>query len=655
MLFLAAHAAFAYDQTSTDFGGHVGYRIADFKSDHAAYPIWYKITNGTVVGTPLDLPAKALIFMINATNDGELTVELPRSIIDSKNQSMDKPYFVAVGGITTGLSKIHASETSDNYIRILKINFAKNTSEIEIVGTFFVEKYQTGTKTSSMLLSPLKQFKENKDAYSVGCKQNLLLVVSKSNIPACVKEATATKLWNRGWVNKSTDIYAKYASPDILEKFQSEIISSKKAIQIVQDYVKENNIKLGVNTTSPGFKIVTSLNYEVPSSIYNNLLDVNPKTGIPTQIFEPLTPYYKNPQWWAELEKYYLGMDSHRIEDGNLVWHVDYRDCMMCIAPYPIFMVDAITGKVVLTPNGIPEKIPIEEKNKTSSALKLSLSIDNQYANPAQPISIDMSLNNTSSTQLTLNREDNWPRDDLSSGPCSNLPFGMAILKGYYTEQNMSQANSLVIFQPIPCPLPLKIKSYTFQPLSSKATQECDSLFSCTGPVDMKTHLEVGGFVANNDPHHTFTVGTYTIVAGDQWGHIAIQHFTEAFATALNVTHSVFPHSQNSTSNFTINSGSGSITLTPSCPICTPEYFNETRTYTGNVGKIIPGYPVLVKISDPYTMSPRTDKIPASEILPNGTFHYTITVTGKFGRNQYTLNFIYGNQSLIETLPVLPP
>src|SRR5207249_193611 len=258
-------------------------------------------------------------------------------------------------------------------------------NEPRIGDGFSVSNNPNGDLTEKAVypISPLKQFKENHDAYSVSCGSNLSLVVSKTNIPACVKDSTARKLWDRGWVNKSTEIYSKYASSDIIKHFQSKIISNQKAIKIVRDYIKENNLKLNVDTTSTGFKIVTSLNYEIPSSNYNNLLNVDPKTGIPTRIMSPWTIFYKNPQWWAELEKYYLGMEGNRIENGSLVWHVDYRECLECIAPYPIFMVDAITGKVVLTPNGVPSEIPMQEENKTSSGLELSLSIDDQYANPA--------------------------------------------------------------------------------------------------------------------------------------------------------------------------------------------------------------------------------------------------------------------------------
>ncbi|NHH97165.1 hypothetical protein DYY66_1666 [Candidatus Nitrosotalea sp. FS] len=178
--------------------------------------------------------------------------------------------------------------------------------------------------------------------------------------------------------------------------------------------------------------------------------------------------------------------------------------------------------------NSAKPKATSENKN---SSLQLFLSIDSEYENPAEPINIDIGLDNTGSVPLTLAKSDNWPRIDMSSGLCSYLPFGISIMKGYYTEQNMSSAKSLVIYENVPCPAPSLIKSYTFEPSSSKATQECDTLFTCPGLTDMKAHLVIPDFMYN-DQHHSFDVGNYTLVGGDEWGHVVIQHFAEVYTTA---------------------------------------------------------------------------------------------------------------------------
>ncbi len=212
--------------------------------------------------------------------------------------------------------------------------------------------YGPGGPAVTITLDPLQQYKSGIDPYKTKCENNLVLVISSNNTPACVKQTSLNRLWFGGWINKSPSIYMKYLDPSIAEKFQSKIIGREQAINIVQDYIKQNNLKLNVNMRSNTFKIVTSLNYELVSSAYSYLLDVDPNTGLPTTVMSPWwTDYYTNPQWWSELEKSYLGMKNNRIEDGALVWHVDYRDCPNCIAPYPMFMVDAVTGKILLVPN----------------------------------------------------------------------------------------------------------------------------------------------------------------------------------------------------------------------------------------------------------------------------------------------------------------
>src|SRR6185312_11508778 len=199
-LVIVSNLVFADDSTS--YGGLTGYRQAYFQGNHGSYPIWYKITNGTVVGTPLDLPAKALLFEINTTSNGQLTVELPRTIIDSKNGSDDVPYFVSVYDIKSlgGPMKISPEEIDNEGVRTLKINFTKDITEIEIVGTFFVEKYHYAAPNSMSLLSPLKQYESGLAAKDVKCNQEFQLVYkTEDNSPACVKTDTAFHLSTLRW------------------------------------------------------------------------------------------------------------------------------------------------------------------------------------------------------------------------------------------------------------------------------------------------------------------------------------------------------------------------------------------------------------------------------------------------------------------------
>lgn len=210
MIFVTNHTGFTSAQSITDYGGHVGYRIANFTSEHSTYQIWYKITNGTVVSTPLDLSAKALIFFINATNNGHLTVELPRSIIDSKNQNDGKPFFVTTDTLNRIL-QINATETNWTYTRILDINFTKNTSEIKIIGNLFVEKYVSGLLDK---LAPLFQFRSGVKAEDVVCNSDFQLILKSSDgSPACVKSATAAHLVKIGWAKHASYYHDIHVQP----------------------------------------------------------------------------------------------------------------------------------------------------------------------------------------------------------------------------------------------------------------------------------------------------------------------------------------------------------------------------------------------------------------------------------------------------------
>lgn len=163
-----------------------------------------------------------------------------------------------------------------------------------------------------------------------------------------------------------------------------------------------------------------------------------------------------------------------------------------------------------------------------SSSLGFDLSINTDTIKSGQAISMDISISNTQSKSLTVPVANNWPirNYDLSISECSYYPMGIAILNGYYTEQNMSNAFPLSLYVRSGCTIGPLIENYTFQSLSSKTTPECYSTeYSCPGLVVTKSHLSYSGYYDNNNQFHPFNGGTYTIVGGDEWGHLAVQHF----------------------------------------------------------------------------------------------------------------------------------
>lgn len=178
------------------------------------------------------------------------------------------------------------------------------------------------------------------------------------------------------------------------------------------------------------------------------------------------------------------------------------------------------------------------------SAFKLNLSTDSDMIGSGQKIGIDISFNNTSPIPLKLKSEDSRPYPGLSLGEeCGfRSPIGIAILQGYYTEQNMTQGKALPIFgyiyYSVSCPAGVSsTQSYVFEPASSHAYAiPCDSggneLPSCGGFRNEASHLKVNGTWPGGK-FQPFEAGVYTIIGGDEWGHLTIKHFTVVNSTVI--------------------------------------------------------------------------------------------------------------------------
>lgn len=193
----------SYDK---DTGDHIliGLPAALFKTDKNVYEIQYNITNARLEATFVDIPARAFMFIVNATEDGQLSVNLPRKIIDSTRDGNDRPYFVFVGDPTGGgLKRIKVDEIKNNpETRIVTINFTKGLKQVQLSGTFFVENNNPRTNINlyNGEMSPLKQWLFGADSLDVICKNGFQLIIkARGDLPACVKPETKSTLIERGW------------------------------------------------------------------------------------------------------------------------------------------------------------------------------------------------------------------------------------------------------------------------------------------------------------------------------------------------------------------------------------------------------------------------------------------------------------------------
>ncbi len=100
------------------------------------FMVGYTITGGKLVSVTPDVDANSLIIAIDATDDGQLTITLPRELIDAKIGDEDDDFFVLVDG-----EEVDFDETTTSTDRTLVISFPAGAEEIEIIGTLVVPEF----------------------------------------------------------------------------------------------------------------------------------------------------------------------------------------------------------------------------------------------------------------------------------------------------------------------------------------------------------------------------------------------------------------------------------------------------------------------------------------------------------------------------------
>lgn len=330
------------------------------------FKIPYTITNGEIKNITGSLGE--IKVELSSKDEGKFALKIPRNYPHTDD---DMPYPEQTLEIFTfkepPLEEVNAHVTKSDCFYDVWIPFSGNSTidfafrisylqgkgfhgDNDVPKYCFAQTVVDESRDKLSMLSAHKQLESGISPYEIFCKNDMKLVVKHDEKPACVKENTVRILWERGWVARSTSIYTKYSNEEILDRFQSKLISQDEAKEIVQEYLAKTHLKLDEQINEKDIVVTADLGYALLSKGYLSLLDIDPKTGLPTDIMPPWWEgYYKSPQWYTELQKYYLGMEYERVEDGDIFWNVGYRTCLDCIADYPIFFVDAINGKVTKT------------------------------------------------------------------------------------------------------------------------------------------------------------------------------------------------------------------------------------------------------------------------------------------------------------------
>lgn len=108
------------------------YRLEVEGSD-VSYPISYRIEGGNITGMSVDRESKSLEIAISATQEGVLTIKLPRSVIDA----FDSSYQVYVDGEAADYDETEAGAE----FRTLVIPFSDSAEQVQVSGTYIVPEF----------------------------------------------------------------------------------------------------------------------------------------------------------------------------------------------------------------------------------------------------------------------------------------------------------------------------------------------------------------------------------------------------------------------------------------------------------------------------------------------------------------------------------
>jgi len=110
----------------------------EITTEEQSLQIEYEITSGSVNSFTSDINTTSLIINITATEDGSLKAILPRKIIDSKHEEQDDIFYLLIDG-----EECKFTETIEDNQRTLTIPYAKESRQIEVIGTETIDDLQT--------------------------------------------------------------------------------------------------------------------------------------------------------------------------------------------------------------------------------------------------------------------------------------------------------------------------------------------------------------------------------------------------------------------------------------------------------------------------------------------------------------------------------
>ena len=120
----------AINKTTTNFEVDAG--------SHGTFDVEYTAKGASIKDIVVDSNNFALVVEIESTDEGVITLNLPREFIGAEKQDgKDETFIILIDGIEVG----YQEEVADSESRIMTINFEQGDSRIEIIGTYVIPEF----------------------------------------------------------------------------------------------------------------------------------------------------------------------------------------------------------------------------------------------------------------------------------------------------------------------------------------------------------------------------------------------------------------------------------------------------------------------------------------------------------------------------------
>ena len=167
--------------------------------------------------------------------------------------------------------------------------------------------------------------------------------------------------------------------------------------------------------------------------------------------------------------------------------------------------------------------------SQSTHGLRLALALNATTYHPGTDIFIVLDEQNTLSSENKVRISYTWRLNDMvTSTPCNpaNYPFGVAVYQGDYPADKLVKIKPLYLFDPrniYHCAAGPSINfTYVFKPLSDIISLRPDEAELST----MKDEIKINGYWTDSAEFKSFEPGVYTVAAADEWGALAVVHFT---------------------------------------------------------------------------------------------------------------------------------